>query len=109
MIELPLPKNIPFMKNKRYLIALSIVITMAGLVVMAKNGLNYGIDFRGGGKILYTFGAPLNDGDIEKVMADEGVEAVVQRYGDKAANQFSVKTKQTETTLEDTVTKMTSI
>ena len=109
MIELPLPKNIPFMKNKRYLIALSIIITMAGLVVMAKNGLNYGIDFRGGVKILYTFGAPLNDGDIEKVMADEGIEAVVQRYGDKAANQFSVKTKQTETTLEDTVTKMTSI
>lgn len=109
MIELPLPKNIPFMKNKRYLIALSLVITITGMVIMIKNGLNYGIDFRGGVKLLYAFKAPVQDGEIESVLLGRGIDSVVQHYGQKDVNQFSVKTKQTEDTLEGTVSKITSI
>lgn len=109
MIELPLPKNIPFMKNKRYLIAISLIVTIGALIMMFKNGLNYGIDFRGGVKLLYSFNTNLNDGDIEALLAQSGIDSMVQRYGDKNLNQFSVKTKQTEATLEDTVTKITSL
>lgn len=109
MIELPIPKNIPFMKNKRYLIGLSLILTIAALVMMFKNGLNYGIDFRGGVKLLYSFSVPLQDGEIEKTLLDNGIDSMVQRYGEKDKNVFSVKTKQTEATLEDTVTKITTI
>lgn len=109
MIELPLPKNIPFMKNKRYLIALSLIITFTAVVIMFKNGLNYGIDFRGGVKLLFTFQNPIKDGEIESILLADGIDAQVQRYGEPQKNQFSVKTKQTEATLEDTVQKITSI
>jgi preprotein translocase subunit SecF len=111
MIELPLPKNIPFMKYKIHLIVLSLIVTLGGIAMMVKNGLNYGIDFRGGVKLLYTFnaGEQLKDGEIEALLLDKGMESVVQRYGDKNSNQFSIKTKQTEVTLEDTVAKINSI
>jgi preprotein translocase subunit SecF len=51
----------------------------------------------------------LKDGEIEALLLDKGMESVVQRYGDKNSNQFSIKTKQTEVTLEDTVAKINSI
>lgn len=109
MIQLPLPKNIPFMKYKVHLIVLSIILTLTGIGVMIKNGLNYGIDFRGGVKLIYTFKAPVGDGELEKVLLDSGMDSVVQRYGDEKMNQFSIKTKQTEETLEGTVDKINSI
>lgn len=111
MIELPLPKNIPFMKYKVHLIILSLVVTLGAITIMVKKGLNYGIDFRGGVKVLYTFntGEQLKDGEIESVLVEKGIDAVVQQYGDKDSNQFSVKTKQMEATLEDTVAKITGI
>lgn len=109
MIEIPLPKNIPFMKNKRYLIAISLVVTIGALVMMFKNGLNFGIDFKGGVKLLYSFNAGLKDGEIESVLAGKGIDAIVQRYGGRDTNQFTVKSKQTEDTLEGTVDRITSI
>lgn len=109
MIELPIPKNIPFMKNKVYLIGLSLLFTIISLVIIAKNGLNYGIDFKGGVKLLYSFSNPVNDGEIESTLAAGGIDAMVQRYGDDKSNQFSVKAKQSETTLEGTVSKISSI
>ncbi len=76
---------------------------------MMKNGLNYGIDFGGGIKLIYTFNQTLKDGEIEGLLLDSGIDAMVQRYGDKASNQFSIKAKQTEATLEDSVAKISSI
>ena len=111
MMELPLPKNIPFMRNKRFLIVLSLIITLGSIAMMVKKGLNYGIDFRGGVKLLYTFNTEthLKDGEIENLLAGNGMDSMVQRYGEKDSNQFSIKTKQTESTLEDTVTKITDV
>ncbi len=106
MIEIPLPKNIPFMKYKRVLIALSLIVTMSGLFVMIKNGLNYGIDFKGGIKVLYSFKVPVQDGDIEKVLIAGGIDAQVQRYGERKEEKFTIKSKQTEETLEGTVDKV---
>ncbi|MBI2342599.1 MAG: protein translocase subunit SecF [Deltaproteobacteria bacterium] len=109
MIELPLPKNIPFMKNKMFLIGLSLIITLGGIAMMIKNGLNYGIDFGGGIKLIYTFNQQLKDGEIEGLLLNDGIDSMVQRYGDKTSNQFSIKAKQTEATLEDSVAKISSI
>lgn len=109
MIELPIPKNIPFMKYKVWLIILSLVVTIGSLVIMFKNGLNYGIDFKGGVKLLYTFNAPVQDGEIESILLSNGVDSVVQRYGNTGRNQFTIKTKQTEDTLEGSVAKVTDI
>jgi len=111
MIELPIPKNIQFMKYKRYLIALSLVITFSALFFMFKNGLNWGIDFRGGVKLLYTFSQSekVADGEIEAVLLGKGIDSIVQRYGSRDANQFSVKTKQFDATLEGTVDKVSEV
>ncbi|PIR16440.1 MAG: protein translocase subunit SecF [Deltaproteobacteria bacterium CG11_big_fil_rev_8_21_14_0_20_49_13] len=109
MIELPIPKNIPFMKYKVWLILLSLVVTIGSLVIMFKNGLNYGIDFKGGVKLLYAFNAPVQDGEIKSILLKNGVDSVVQRYGNTNRNQFTIKTKQTEETLEGSVAKITDI
>lgn len=109
MIELPLPKNIPFMSNKRFLIALSIILTLGGLGIMIKNGLNYGIDFRGGVKLLTSFTEPVADGQLESVFSEKGIDSLVQRYGEEGKNLFTIKTKQTEESLEATVSKLTSV
>ena len=109
MIELPIPKNIPFMKYKVWLILLSLVVTIGSLVIMFKNGLNYGIDFKGGVKLLYAFNAPVQDGEIKSILLKNGVDSVVQRYGNTNRNQFTIKTKQTEETLEGSVAKIADI
>ncbi len=96
------------MKYKRYLIGISLVITFTALFFMFKNGLNWGIDFRGGVKLLYVFNQTekVADGEIESLLLDKGIDSIVQRYGDKDSNQFSVKTKQFDATLEGTVDRV---
>ena len=96
------------MKYKRYLIVFSLIITFSALFFMFKNGLNWGIDFRGGVKLLYTFSQTekVQDGEVESVLLSNGIDSIVQRYGDKDSNQFSVKTKQFDATLEGSVDKV---
>jgi len=109
MIQLSLPKNIPFIKNKVYLVSISLIFIVASLVVMAKNGLNYGIDFRGGVKLLYSFSKTLSDGEVEKTLSSGGIDAMVQRYGSAEENKFTIKSKQSEETLEGTVGNITAV
>lgn len=91
------------MKYKLVLIALSLILTTSGLFMMIKHGFNYGIDFRGGVKLTYNFTVPTSDGDIQKTLLDSGMEASIQRFGEKDSTRYTIKTKQSEATLEGTV------
>lgn len=64
--------------------SISLVIILVGLVLMATKGLNFGIDFKGGTKIVVDFGK-----DFDKVEADK----IVKEYAEDAATKVVEKTQ----------------
>ena len=85
--------NIAFLKWRIPFFAVSIVLIVASWIMVAVNGLNYGVDFAGGQEIRATFvgeaQAPV--GEIRTTVGGlEGVEnPVIQRFG--APNQVSIR------------------
>lgn len=109
MLEIPLPKNFPFIPKQKYFLVLSLALTIAGLIVMAKNGLNYGIDFVGGNKLTYQFSQSVGDGDLQAALSVMPTEVSVQRMGQAESNLFSIKVKGTDTDPKAFATQVTQI
>jgi preprotein translocase subunit SecF len=97
MLEIPLPKNFPFIPKQKYFLVLSLILSIAGLYVMVINGLNYGIDFVGGIKLTYKFNQTVGDGELQSALAGLPTEVAVQRMGLPQDNLFVVKVKGTDT------------
>lgn len=82
-----------WMGRRRLWFALSLAITLASLVSLAVQGLNFGVDFTGG--VLWTlrFERPAGEGAIRAVLAEQGVqEAIVQSVADADGHEFIVRT-----------------
>ena len=89
--------QIDFMGKRRLWFALSGVIIIAGLVSLGVQGLNLGIDFKGGVQFTFLTHKPYSTGEVQKFMASQGQsDAVVQGKG-RAVNgdytSWSVRTK----------------
>ena len=87
--------NIKFLKLRIPFFVVSIALIVASWVLVALNGLNYGVDFAGGQEIRATFvgeaEAPVPE-IRETVSALPEVESpVIQRFGDP--NQVSIRIK----------------
>jgi len=74
--------NIDFMRWRNVALVLSILATVASLVVVGVRGLNLGVDFVGGQMIRVTFAQPIN---VEELRSDVGRlnlgEASIQESG----------------------------
>ena len=74
--------NIDFMKWRNIALVLSIIATVASLVLVGVRGLNLGVDFVGGQMIRTTFAQPI---DVEELRSDVGRldlgEASIQESG----------------------------
>lgn len=85
------------MKYRWIPIAISIAMVVAGLLIMQTKGLNYGIDFKGGARMVYQFKGSVNEGEVKGVLADIGLgNAEVVRYGEKADNRMAIKVEKPE-------------
>jgi preprotein translocase subunit SecF len=74
--------QIPFMKQRRWAAAFSIIIFIASLISLAVFHLNLGLDFTGGTKAVITFTHPVQVEQIRKNLTAEGIkQAEVQAYG----------------------------
>lgn len=93
MLEIPLPKNFPFIPKQAYFITLSLILSIVSIVIMTRNGLNYGIDFVGGIKLTYQFKQTVGDGELQSALAGLSTEAAVQQIGRPEDNLFVVKVK----------------
>lgn len=84
--------NIPFVKYRFHLLAISGLFFIGSIFVVATKGLNYGIDFKGGAKLEYKFNKSPSEGDIRKALASElpGNISVV-RFGQEWENRMSIK------------------
>ncbi len=100
-------KSINFLKFKTLAIFLSLI--MIGVFIggtLSKGGLNYGIDFVGGVKIITKF----TQGKVDEKIIRESLakySPMVQQIGEESKHEFIVSTKMTEDGAKGAVGKAT--
>lgn len=85
-------KAINFLKYRYIVFTVSLVLIVgftAGTVL--RGGLNFGIDFVGGVKIIAEFEEEVNESDIRSVLA--AYNPTVQQIGEESRNEFIIATK----------------
>lgn len=85
--------NIDFLKYKFIFMGISAAIILAGLLLITKNGLKYGVDFSGGTAIHMKFRTAPSLDQLRKTLKDNGyVDSGVQGFKD--ATQVLVRLPQ---------------
>jgi preprotein translocase subunit SecF len=89
--------NIDFVKWRWHAIALSLIIIIAGGVVMLTKGLPLGVDFSGGTIVIVKFDQQVPIDRVRNAISaiPGGNDAVVQEYGDASQRQVSIRVAQT--------------
>lgn len=92
-----LKRNFPFIKYQWIPIMISVILFAVSLFVMLTKGFNYGIDFKGGARLVYQFQESVTEGDVKEALAaiDLGDSEVV-RYGEKSDNRMAIKVEKAE-------------
>jgi SecD/SecF fusion protein len=89
--------QIDFMGKRKLWFAISGAIIIAGLISLGTQGLNLGIDFKGGTQITFQTHQPQSQGTVQRFMASQGQrDAVVQGQGKSVNGDFTswqVRTK----------------
>ena len=81
--------NIDFMRWRNLALVLSIVVTIASLVLVGVRGLNLGIDFVGGQVVRTTFAQPVDIEQLRGRIGGLGVgDASIQAFGDDRTYQI---------------------
>ena len=87
--------NIDFVRWRWHAIALSWIIVIAGLIAISRFGVPLGVEFSGGSIVIVKFDRQTDlqqvRSALEKSLPGVGENALVQRYGDPAANQVLVR------------------
>jgi preprotein translocase subunit SecF len=73
--------RIPFMANRRWFYALSVLLIVGSIVSLATRGLNWGIDFTGGVVIEVAYPVSVDLDRARQAMDAAGLDAVVQKIG----------------------------
>jgi preprotein translocase subunit SecF len=90
--------NIDWLRWRWHTLALSWLIILGGIGLMATRGVPLGIDFSGGTLVVMQFDQPINEETVRQALASLPGEKTVQRYGDPGENQIMVRLPQiTET------------
>lgn len=74
--------NILFLEIRRrwYLVSASLIV--AGLVSLLFKGIDYGIDFRGGTEVVFSFSRPVEVGDLRTALGTVGLgRSEIKGYG----------------------------
>ena len=81
--------NIDFMRWRNVALVLSILVTVASLVLVGVRGLNLGIDFVGGQVVRVTFDQPVDIEDLRgRIDSLKVGEASIQEFGDGRTYQI---------------------
>jgi preprotein translocase subunit SecF len=83
--------NIDFLKWRWAALAASGIVIVLGIgTIMARGGLPLGVDFSGGTVLVIKFEQPTGE-DVVRRALPFGGDAVVQSYGEPAANEVLVR------------------
>ncbi len=83
--------SIDFLKPRRKLYGVSVVVILIGIVSLFVKGIDFGIDFLGGTEIVVQFKAPVSVGDVRSAMDKVGLSrAEIKTLGEE--NEILVRT-----------------
>lgn len=88
--------DIDWLRWRWHALAVSWIIILAGVGLIATRGLLLGLDFSGGTLVILQFQKPITEGEVRSALSDMGGEQVVQRYGDADSHQMLVRLPQIE-------------
>ena len=80
-----------FMKYKLLYFIFSLLIILPGLYFLITSGLKLGIDFTGGALLEYKFDRKIENGELKKIISDQGVE--VGQMTTSGENTYIIRTK----------------
>jgi preprotein translocase subunit SecF len=89
--------NFNFLRWRWHAIALSLVVILAGVAMIATRGLPLGIDFSGGTVVVVQFDQAVSEEQVRAALEKIPSEKVVQSYGDPSARQMMIRLPQTQT------------
>jgi preprotein translocase subunit SecF len=88
--------NYNFIRWRWHALALSSIVVIAGIALMATRGLPLGIDFSGGTLLVVQFEQDATEQQVRDAVAPLPGDEVVQRYDDPARRQIMIRLPQTE-------------
>jgi preprotein translocase subunit SecF len=81
--------NLDFMRWRNLALAISIIVTLASIALVAVRGLNLGVDFVGGQMIRTTFAQPIEVDQLRERVGQLGLgEANIQEFGGPTSYQI---------------------
>ena len=83
--------NYNFIRWRWHAIALSLLVIVAGVAMIATKGLPLGIDFSGGTIVVLKFQQPVREDALRTALDAVPGEKVVQQYGEADANEWLVR------------------
>ena len=75
--------------------SISLAIILVGIVLMATRGLNFGIDFKGGTKIVVDFGDSFDKVEADGIVKEYASDAVTKTV---ESTQYEIKSKDLDET-----------
>ncbi|MFO7815749.1 MAG: protein translocase subunit SecF [Halanaerobiales bacterium] len=85
--------------KRRIWYAISITIIVIGLIFLAVNGLNFGIDFQGGTLLEFKFDQNVSNEEVRNVLSDINIaeDSKVQQTGTEGINGTLIRAKELDT------------
>ncbi len=86
-----------FLKYRKVFLIISVVLIVAGFIISAAIGLDYGIDFEGGTELSVKFEKPINTDRIRQAVEGLGIKgAEIKSFG--SVTQYMIRIKQSAKT-----------
>ncbi len=80
-----------FLGKAKYFIALSLLLVLGGVAVMARKGVRYGVEFEGGTQLIARFQKAPEVDEVRAAIEAVSPGAVIQSYDDPAKNQILIR------------------
>jgi preprotein translocase subunit SecF len=80
-----------FLGKTRYFVAASLILILAGVAFIARNGLHYGVEFSGGTQLILKFASSPQVDRIRDAVGKQAPGAVIQTYGDASKNMVLIR------------------
>jgi preprotein translocase subunit SecF len=90
--------NFDFIRWRWHAIALSLLVIVAGAVMIATRGMPLGIDFSGGTIVTVKFDQAVTEDQVRRAVDSIPGDKVVQRYGDPSDQSILIRLPQTQAT-----------
>ena len=87
--------NYNFIRWRWHALTLSLIVVIAGAVLIATRGMPLGIEFSGGTQLIVKFKGAVSEQQVRDAVASFPGDEVVQQYGTRTENEILIRLEQT--------------